>query len=92
MVGSQPGTAHAFTTPDNNVILQVEDVEDHPESWKVTKGEKEAILGSGTLTMREQNLGPKDKVTLFPWEKSVELWQEIIRHYDLTAASMSTMV
>ena len=57
----------------------------------VDRETKEAILGMESLSEREKQQPPKDRVVLFHWEKTVHTWMDIFDHFGLTSLATCTV-
>lgn len=77
---------HTSTGSDTIVLAKKQD----SESKFTTKEEKEAILGSASLTAAEELLDSKDNVQCFLHEKTIELTEEIFHHFGLSTACIAT--
>jgi hypothetical protein len=88
--GLQPARSrlhYVLTTTGSDSIVQAEDM-DMP--GKVEQQEKAAILGLDDMLQTEKMMRPKDKVQLFHWEKTQEVYEEMLRHLRLTGLTTAS--
>jgi hypothetical protein len=57
---------------------------------KVEQQEKAAILGLDDMLQTEKMMRPKDKVQLFHWEKTQEVYEEMLHHLQLTGLTTAS--
>jgi hypothetical protein len=84
---ARPRLHYGLTTTGSDSIVQAEDM-DMP--GKVEQQEKAAILGLDDMLQTEKMMRPKDKVQLFHWEKTQEVYEEMLHHLRLTGLTTAS--
>jgi hypothetical protein len=86
---STPRLYYQLTTTGADCMLQVALID--TKTNEITKAVKQSIVGEIGLQPKERIMTDTDLTQLFYFEKTVETWEEIFHHFELTSGTFCTL-
>jgi hypothetical protein len=86
---STPRLYYQLTTTGADCMLQVASID--TKTNEIAKAMKQSIVGEIGLQQKERMMKDTDLTQLFYFDKSIETWEEIFHHYELTSGTFCTL-